>query len=149
VHTCLDTSGILFRRDAEYLARIDRLLAATDLVMLDIKHMDEEAHKRLTGHSNRSVLDFATYLNEKRVPTRIRHVIVPGYTDNEAEWRMLGRFLADFDCLEKVETLPYHTLGKAKYENLGIAYPMGDAPQLTEREAAAALSVIKAEMAAK
>lgn len=146
IHTCLDTSGVFFRREGAVLEKIDRLLAVTDLVMLDIKHMDDEIHKKLTGHTNRNILDFAAYLHEKKVPTRIRHVIVPGYTDTEDEWQALGRFLGGFDNLEKVETLPYHSLGKAKYENLGIPYPMGDAPQLTEKDAARARSVIKEAM---
>jgi len=146
IHTCLDTSGVLFHRDAPAsLERIDRLLAVTDLVMLDIKHMDEQAHRGLTGHSNRNVLDFAIYLNEKKIPTRIRHVIVPGYTDTEEEWARLGRFLRGLDHIETVEALPYHTLGKAKYENLGIPYPMGDAPQLTKAFADEALAVIERE----
>ena len=147
IHTCLDTSGVYFREGGAQQAKIDQLLAVTDLVMLDIKHMDDEVHKKLTGHSNRNILAFASYLKEKKILTRIRHVIVPGYTQDEAELRALGRFLRDFDNLEKVEALPYHALGKAKYENLGIPYPMGDAPQLTDKDAALALSVIQSEMA--
>ncbi len=146
IHTCLDTSGIFFNPDKETHEEIDRLLAVTDLVMLDIKHMDDEAHRKLTGHSNRRPLAFAEYLRDQGIKVRIRHVIVPGYTDTEEEWRTLGRFLASFKGLAEVETLPYHSLGKAKYENLGIPYPMGDAPQLTEKEAKAALAVIKEEM---
>lgn len=146
IHTCLDTSGVTFREDPAYLARLDRLLAATDLVMLDIKHMDEQVHKKLTGHGNAHILAFAKYLDKKNVKMRVRHVIVPGYTDGEDELAALGRFLKDFKNLEKVEALPYHTLGKAKYENLGIPYPLGDTPQLTAKDAAAALAVIKANM---
>lgn len=144
VHTCLDTSGITFREEAR--ADFDRLIAVTDLVMLDIKHIDEEGHKALTGHSNRQVLAFAKYLAEKGVPTRIRHVLVPGYTQDEALLKRLGKFLAEFKNLEKIEVLPYHTLGRAKYENLGISYPLGDTPQLTARDAAAALEIIKSAM---
>ena len=80
------------------------------------------------------------------MPLRVRHVIVPGYTDNEEELAALGRFLKDFKNLEKVETLPYHTLGKAKYENLGIPYPLGDTPALTSKDAKAALAIIKQNM---
>ena len=77
---------------------------------------------------------------------RVRHVLVPGYTDAEADLGTLGQLLRDFDNIEKIEVLPYHTLGKAKYENLGIPYPLGDTPQLTARDAAAALAVIKRYM---
>lgn len=146
IHTCLDTSGATFHEDEAYLARLDRLLAVTDLVMLDIKHMDEDTHRKLTGHGNQHILAFAKYLREKKVKMRVRHVIVPGYTDSKEELAALGRFLKDFDNLEKVEALPYHTLGKAKYENLGIPYPLGDTPQLTAKDAAAALAVIKEHM---
>ena len=146
IHTCLDTSGITFRDEPNVKADLDRLLAVTDLVMLDIKHIDDEGHKQLTGHSNKQVLAFAKYLNEKGVPMRVRHVLVPGYTQNDAQLKALGKFLSDFTNLEKVEVLPYHTLGRAKYENLGIPYPLGDTPQLTAKDAAAALQIIKSAM---
>jgi pyruvate formate lyase activating enzyme len=146
IHTCLDTSGVTFNESPAYLERLDRLLAATDLVMLDIKHMDEDKHKELTGHSNKNILAFAKYLQKKGKKMRVRHVIIPGYTDGEEELAALGRFLKDFDNIEKIETLPYHTLGKAKYENLGIPYPLGDTPALTSKDARAAKAIIKANM---
>ncbi len=148
VHTCLDTSGVTFQPHSQaFLEKLDRLLAVTDLVMLDIKHMNEDKHRELTGHTNKQILAFAEYLNEKGVPMRIRHVIVPGYTDSREEQLALGAFLKSFSNIEKIETLPYHTLGKAKYENLGIPYPLGDTPQLTGKDAAAALAVINEGMA--
>ena len=146
VHTCLDTSGITFRDDEETKAEFDRLLAVTDLVMLDIKHIDDEGHKTLTGHSNKNVLAFAKYLGKKGKPMRVRHVLVPGYTEDGALLKRLGAFLKDFRNLEKIEVLPYHTLGRAKYENLGIPYPLGDTPQLTQKDAARALEIIKSAM---
>ena len=146
IHTCLDTSGVTFHETPAYLEKIDRLLTVTDLVMLDIKHMDDTVHRTLTGHGNKNILAFARYLQKKGVKMRVRHVIIPGYTDGEEELAALGRFLKDFDNLEKVEALPYHTLGKAKYENLGIPYPLGDTPALTSKDAKAALAIIKANM---
>ncbi len=147
IHTCLDTSGILFDpENPDRMAKIERLLAVTDLFMLDIKHMDDEGHRALTGRSNKRILAFAKYLNERGARMRVRHVIVPGITDQPAELAALGRFLAPFTNLEKVEALPYHTLGKAKYENLGIPYPMGDTPQLSEKDAKAALAIIHKAM---
>lgn len=146
IHTCLDTSGVTFHEAPAYLEKIDRLLAVTDLVMLDLKHMDEAKHKELTGHGNKNILAFAKYLQKKGVPMRVRHVIIPGYTDDKEELAALGRFLKDFDNIEKIETLPYHTLGKAKYENLGIPYPLGDTPALTSKDAKAALAIIKENM---
>lgn len=146
IHTCLDTSGITFHEAPVYLEKIDRLLAVTDLVMLDVKHANDKAHQQLTGCSNTPVVAFAKYLSKKKVKMRVRHVLVPGYTDNKADLVALGRLLRDFDNIEKIEVLPYHTLGKAKYENLGIPYPLGDTPQLTARDAAAALAVIEQSM---
>ncbi len=149
IHTCLDTSGVMFHAgNSENLKKFDRLLAATDLVMLDIKHIDDEMHHRLTGHSNANILAFARYLSDKNVKMRVRHVIVPGYTDGRDELLRLGAFLGELKNIEKIEALPYHTLGRAKYENLGIPYPLGDTPQLGERDAKAALAIIHEGMGA-
>ncbi len=147
INTCLDTSGVLFdRKNTERMKKIERLLAVCDLVMLDIKHIDNEDHKKLTGHGNENILDFARYLNEKNVKMRIRHVIVPKITYIDDELKRLGEFLKPFKNIEKIETLPYHTLGKVKYENLGIDYPLGDTPQLTENDAKKALEIIEREI---
>ena len=147
INTCLDTSGVMFdRNNSERMEKIDRLLEVCDLVMLDIKHIDDNEHKKLTGHSNKNILDFARYLDEKNVQMRIRHVIVPNITDNREELFKLGRFLKPFRDIEKIETLPYHTLGKVKYENLGLDYPLGDTPQLTESDAEKALEIIREGM---
>ena len=147
INTCLDTSGVMFdRENAERMAKVDRLLNVCDLVMLDIKHIDDEKHRQLTSRSNKNILDFARYLDEKSVKMRIRHVIVPEITDSREELLRLGEFLKPFKNIEKIETLPYHTLGKAKYENLGLDYPLGDAPQITEDDAKKALEIIEEGM---
>lgn len=143
IHTCLDTSGIMFPAErgntagGEYQMRqrqVDALLAVTDLVMLDIKHMDMDAHKTLTGHTNENILAFARYLDEKNQPVWIRHVVVPGITYNKEELTALGKFLKTLSNVEKVEVLGYHALGKAKYENLGMDYVLKDTPQLTKEQ---------------
>ena len=141
IHTCLDTSGITFSEGKT--EAFDRLLSVTDLVMLDIKHIDDKKHKELTGHSNKTVLNFARYLNRRGVKMRVRQVLLPEYTDTEEQLLALGDFLSDFDNLEKIEILPYHTLGRAKYENLGIDYPLGDMPQLTDKDTKRAFSIIE------
>lgn len=144
IHTCLDTSGIVYNpEDEAKREQFERLLAVTDLVMLDIKHMDEAEHKKLTGHSNRNVFAFAKLLEQKQIPLWIRHVVVPGITYDEAELSALGRYLATLSNLEKLEVLPYHSMGKVKYENLGLEYPLGDTPQLTKEEAARAREIIE------
>lgn len=148
INTCLDTSGVIFDPDnAELVEKTDMLLNVTDLVMLDIKHIDDEEHKKLTSRTNKNILAFAKYLNKKGVKMRVRHVIVPGVTDKREELSALGAFLKSFTNIEKIETLPYHTLGKAKYEKLGIEYPLGNTPQLSEKDAEKALKIIEDGMA--
>lgn len=148
INTCLDTSGVIFDPDnAELVKKTDMLLNVTDLVMLDIKHIDDEEHKKLTSRTNKNILAFAKYLNKKGVKMRVRHVIVPGVTDKREELSALGAFLKSFTNIEKIETLPYHTLGKAKYEKLGIEYPLGNTPQLSEKDAENALKIIEDGMA--
>ena len=147
IHTCLDTSGIMFPGELsenadeaaaiahkERMDLVDDLLAVTDLVMLDIKHIESEAHKKLTGHANENILAFARYLDEKKKPVWIRHVVVPGITFDKEELTALKAFLKTLSNVEKVEVLPYHALGKVKYDNLGIDYVLKDTPQLTKEQ---------------
>ena len=149
IHTCLDTSGIMFpggggtsEEERERLKKVDLLLSVTDLVMLDIKHMDAAEHRKLTGQDNEKILAFARYLDEKQIPVWIRHVVVPGITFQREELEALGRFLATLSNVEKLEVLPYHSMGKVKYDNLGIDYALKDTPQLTKAEAKSAESII-------
>lgn len=140
IHTCLDTSGIFF--DPAHPERFDALLNVTDLVMLDIKHIDPDRHKALTSHGNSRILAFAEHLSERGIPLWIRHVIVPGWTDSEEEQRALGYFLGGLKTLKALDCLPYHDMGKRKYEELGIPYPLPDTPLATTELAAAARSHI-------
>ncbi len=147
IHTCLDTSGIMFDRgNAERLEKIEALIKVCDLVMLDIKHIDENEHIRLTGASNKNILDFALFLSERNVKTRIRHVIVPNLTDNELYLSQLGKFISKLTNLEKIELLPYHTLGLPKYESLGVKYPLGDTPQASSELVNQCYQIIKSNM---
>ena len=146
IHTCLDTSGVMFDfEDKDKLAKVDRLLASTDLVMLDIKHINDEEHVELTGHSNKNILEFAKYIGEKGVSLRIRHVVVPGITFNAKYLKELGAFIKTLDNVEKIEILPYHSMGKVKYDNLEMEYKLKDVPQLTKDEAARAYKVVIGE----
>lgn len=157
IHTCLDTSGIMFPGEIQptahgisrehSLEQIDQLLGVTDLVMLDVKHIKDEEHRKLTGHSNQNILEFARYLDRKNKPVWIRHVVVPGITFDEAQLTELGTFLKTLSNVEKLEVLPYHALGKVKYENLGIDYILKDTPQLTKDEAKQAEKIIREAMA--
>lgn len=143
IHTCLDTSGVTFHKSSTAaLEMMDRLLASTCLVMLDIKHIDEEKHRVLTGHSNRNILNFARYLDEKSIPMWIRHVVVPGITDREEDLYRLGRFIGTLKSVKALDVLPYHDMGKVKYENLGIKYPLKDVPPMSREGAVAAKKII-------
>ena len=147
IHTCLDTSGAIFdSANKELMEKIEKLTSLCDLVMLDIKHIDDEEHKKLTHHTNKNILEFAKFLDDRNVKLRIRHVIVPEITNTEEQLARLGKFLRDFKNIEKIEVLPYHTLGKAKYENMGMEYPLGDTPQLTDKDAKYALKLIRESM---
>ena len=135
VHTCLDTSAAPFpaEENADRSA-FDELLKVTDLVLLDIKHIDEEAHRALTGCSGAHAMAFARYLSERGKPMWIRHVLVPGITDDDGALLRLKAFIDGLKTVEKVEVLPYHTLGIAKYRALGMEYPLeGVRPPEKER----------------
>lgn len=143
IHTCIDTSGVTFRKDnPALLKKMDRLMASTSLVMLDIKHIDPEAHKRLTGHANGNILDFARYLDEKRIPLWIRHVVVPGITDREEDLYRLGQFIGSLHTVKALDVLPYHDMGKTKYAALGLPYPLKDVPPMSKEGAQAAKKII-------
>ena len=124
IHTCLDTSGICYNPECPQTA--DKLLEVTNLVMLDIKHIDDERHKALTGQSNKNILAFAEHISEKKIPIWIRHVIVPGWTDDTEELTRLGYFIGGLKTLKAIDVLPYHDMGKRKYQELGIPYPLED-----------------------
>ena len=149
VQTALDTSAQPFAPDnAEWMARFDRLLENTDLVILDLKEIDDEKHKKLTGHSNKNILAMAQYVAARGVDLWVRHVLVPGLTDDEeglrrtADFirslktvqrvevlpyhtlRQLDAFIKTLPTVRRVEILPYHTLGLFKWQNLGIPYPL-------------------------
>lgn len=145
IHTCLDTSGIMFAEDrqSDTFVKIEKLMMVTDLVMLDIKHVESDAHQKLTGHVNGKIIAFARYLDEIKKPVWIRHVVVPGITNQESSLIKVGEFLKTLSNVEKLEVLPYHTLGENKYENLGMEYPLKGVPQLTKEEAKEAENVIR------
>ena len=142
VHTALDTSGQPFSMEEEYLEKFDELMKYTDLVMLDIKHIDPEAHKELTSQENKGILQFVEYLEKKGVAVWIRHVVVPGITDDPGALKRLGRFIGRFHNIKALDVLPYHTMGVTKYENLGIPYPLKGLEPLSKKDAAKAREII-------
>ena len=135
VHTCIDSSGIAFKPDnAEFIKKLDRLMELTSLVMLDIKHIDPEKHKELTAQPNDGILAFAAYLDQKHVDMWIRHVVVPGITDDDKYLFELGYFIGQFHNLKALDVLPYHTMGESKYEKLGIPYKLEGVPAMDKNK---------------
>lgn len=143
VHTALDTAGQPFSENPQFLEKFDRLLEYTDLVLLDLKEFDSEKHTELTGVANENIHRMAQYLSDKGIPMWIRHVLVPGLTDSEEGLTNLSSFIESLITVEKVEILPYHTLGLLKYENLNIPYPLKDAPTPTKEEIEKAEKILK------
>ena len=143
IHTCLDTSGITYRPGASsYNEKLDKLMAVTDLVMLDIKHIDADAHRELTGHDNSGILAFARYLAEKNIPVWIRHVVVPGITDDPGALARLGAFIGTLPNVKALDVLPYHIMGVSKYKELNLPYPLEGVEPATQKQAKDAKQII-------
>ena len=134
INTCLDTAAQPFSREEPFFSKFERLMQSTDIVLLDIKHIDDERHRWLTGHSNAPVLDCARYLSDIKKPVWIRHVLVPGITDDDDQLTRLRQFIDTLDNVKRVEVLPYHTLGTFKWEKLGIPYSLSDVSTPTSEQ---------------
>ena len=124
VNTCIDTAAGPFTRDEPWFSAFKKLLDVTDLVLLDLKHIDPKAHRELTGAENANVLDCAKFLSEIGKPVWIRHVLVPGVNTDEPSLVQLGAFIRTLANVKRVEVLPYHTLGVAKWKSLGLPYAL-------------------------
>ena len=134
IHTALDTSGVTFDKDnPQSVEKHLSVLRYTDLVLLDIKHIDEDEHKALTGFSNENTLAFARYLSKNVKKMWIRHVLVPDITDNDEYLHKLKRFIDGLSTVERVELLPYHTMGEKKYESLGLEYKLHGVPAMDQK----------------
>lgn len=134
VHTTLDTSGNPFTREEPFFGKFRKLMDVTDLVLLDLKHIDDVQHRVLTGCTNKNILDMAEYLSEIGKPVWIRHVLVPERSDDDVYLEKLSAFIEKLDNVKRVEVLPYHTLGAFKWKELGIEYPLeGIEPPTKER----------------
>ena len=140
IHTALDTSGILFKPDDT--TKFDILLNYTSLILLDIKHINEEKHINLTKYSNKNILKFAQYLSEKNIPVWIRHVVVRGITDDEQYLSQLGEFLSRLKNIKALDVLPYHDMAKNKYDNLNLPYELDGVLPTTKEEAVRARNII-------
>lgn len=128
IHTCLDTSGFV------NIDVIDPVLDYTNLVLLDLKHMIPEKCKDLVGVSIDKTLEFAKHLSDRNIPVWIRHVLVPGITDDRENLELMGKFISTLKNVDRVELLPYHTLGVHKWENMGFEYELKDVPDATSED---------------
>ncbi len=145
LHTALDTSGVL-PIQAPHVADV---LAHTDLVLLDIKTTDDELHPRLTGHSRQHNHLFMQHLQALGKPTWVRHVVTPGLNDDEAHLQAVAQYVAGYSVVERVEILPYHTLGRAKYQKLGLPYPLSDVSDLRAEATQRARDIFRQHVACK
>ena len=142
IHTTLDTAGNPFTREGEFFDKFNELLKYTDLFMLDIKHIDDEQHKKLTGFTNKNILDMAEYLSEQGKDMWIRHVLVPGINDDEKYLKRLYEFISKLKTVKKVEILPYHTLGVFKWKELGFKYSLDDVEPPTKEQVERAKEIL-------
>lgn len=136
-NTCLDTNGSILN------SHVKELLKYTDLVLLDIKHVDNHAHQKLTGKPNTRVFSFANYLEANSIPFWLRYVLVPGHTDSEADMHRLGKLIATFKSVQKLEIQPYHMLGAHKYEALGWKYQLENVPSNSASQLSKAKSIFE------
>lgn len=132
VNTTIDTSGATFTREEPFFSKFEELMKYTDLLLVDIKQIDPEKHMELTGRKNDNILDMMKYLSEINKPIWVRHVLVPGGSDNDEYLMKTREFLDTLNNVEKVEVLPYHTLGVPKWEELGMKYELDGVESPTE-----------------
>lgn len=124
INTCIDTAAQPFTREEPFFGQFEQLMKNTDLLLLDLKHIDSEKHKALTGWGNENILDMARYLSDIGKPVWIRHVLVPGVNTDEESLEKLHDFVKTLHNVERFDILPYHTLGVFKWKELGIPYEL-------------------------
>ncbi len=147
IHTTIDSSGGPFNRRPNFMEKLDELLQYTDLILLDLKHIDSEKHKFITGMTNEHILDFAQYLSEKNIPVWIRHVLVPTLSDFDEDLYRLADFIKTLNNVEKIEVLPYHKLGVYKWESLGLEYKLKDVEPPSQERVENAKRILNAALA--
>ena len=124
INTCIDTAGNPFTKEEPFFSKFEELMKYTDLLLLDLKEINPTRHKDLTGFDNSNIIEMAKYLSEINKPVWIRHVLVPEHSDFDEDLDALGDLIDTLSNVDRVEILPYHTLGKFKWENLGIPYTL-------------------------
>lgn len=144
IHTAIDSSGGCYSNSQHFIEQLEDLLTYTDLILLDLKHINRQKHLQLTGLANDHILEFARFLSDKGTPVWIRHVLVPTVTDDPDDLRKLGKFIGTLKNVRKVEILPYHKLGIYKWEALGHEYPLKHIEPPTKEQVAFAYKMLTA-----
>ncbi|MCQ2576175.1 MAG: pyruvate formate-lyase-activating protein [Treponema sp.] len=145
VNTCIDTAGGPFRKEGEWFEKFKKLMEVTDILLMDIKHINEEEHVKLTGVSGKNIREMFAYLDEINKPIWIRHVLVPGITDNDQYLTETRDFIRTLHNVQRVEVLPYHGLGAMKYKDLGIDYELKDLESPTQERVLNARTILECE----
>lgn len=143
IHTTIDTAGNPFTREEPFFSKFNELMKLTDLFLLDIKQINDDKHRDLTGFSNSNILDFAQYLSDQGKHMWIRHVLVPTITTDEDDLRKTKEFIDTLKTVDKVEVLPYHKLGITEWERLGIPYKLEGIDPPTDEEQKLAKSILE------
>lgn len=134
IHTTIDSSGGCFSHSKLFMEQLEELLQYTDLILLDLKHINRKKHIQLTGMANDHILEFARFLSDRNIPIWVRHVLVPTVTDDSADLQKLGEFIGSLQNVQKIEILPYHKLGVYKWEALGYDYSLQQVEPPTEEQ---------------
>lgn len=145
VNTCIDTSGGPFSDQGEWFEKFQKLMEVTDLLLMDIKHIDPTEHKELTGLDNDNIIRMFRYLDKIKKPIWIRHVLVPGVSDKDEYLERTRDFIRSLGNVQRVEVLPYHTLGVAKYKELGIPYRLEGVPSPTAERVQNARAILECD----
>ena len=145
IHTTIDTAGNPFTREEPFFSKFNELMALTDLFLLDIKQIEDDKHRELTGFSNKNILDLAQYLSDQGKHMWIRHVLVPGVTTDEADLKKTAEFIKTLKTVDRVEVLPYHKLGIQEWERLGIPYKLEGIDPPTDEQQKLAREILDAK----
>ena len=145
INTCIDTSGACFTLDGEWFSKFEKLMEVTDILLMDIKHIDENEHVKLTGLTGKNIIEMFKYLDKINKPIWIRHVLTPGITDNDEYLEKTRDFIRTLSNVHRVEILPYHGLGAMKYKELGLDYELIDTPSPTLERVENAKRILEVE----
>lgn len=145
INTCIDTSGAPFTSKGEWFEKFKKLMEVTDILLMDIKHIDPAEHVALTGRGNENIIEMFRFLDKIKKPIWIRHVLVPGISDNDEYLRKTRDFIRTLSNVERVEILPYHTLGIMKYHEMGIPYPLEETPMPSAERIENARKILECE----